>query len=171
MNRQWTPLLAGALTGLLTITLVELISPSYSPRIAVTTVDSGVSELAARPMPFLPPKAAHPQPPATTLGVEPYVLPPPTQPTVRWIPCEYTASTEGALDQLVALWETVLNGADPTTVHRACQHLSLPGAPNPADTVMHRAVVDPKDRAPTAVQGDRLEPGPRRDGWCQRALT
>ncbi|WP_083960249.1 hypothetical protein [Streptoalloteichus hindustanus] len=140
------PLLAGALAGAVVIALFHL-APGPSFRTIhreQSTVDSSGGgderELAQRPMPSLPPEAARPQPLSTARGPEPHVLPAATE-TGRWVPGEFTASTEGALAQLVVLWETALHGADPALVERAYRHLAMPGAPDPATTGVHRTVV------------------------------
>ncbi|GGM76412.1 hypothetical protein GCM10012275_53980 [Longimycelium tulufanense] len=98
--------------------------------------------LAAAPMPVLPGAAAQPQPLATAGAGEPIVLPAASgSPVEGWIPAEFPATPQGALAQVVALWEAALVGADPAVLERAYRALSLPGAPDPAAAVPHRAVV------------------------------
>ncbi|HEX7267700.1 MAG TPA: hypothetical protein VF256_09790, partial [Streptosporangiaceae bacterium] len=110
------------------------------------------TELATRPMPSLPQRAALPQPLSADSAGPPIRLPSPDS-RDGLVPRGFPPTAEGALAQLAALTAAGLVNADPDAYAAAYTAVAAPGAPAVEATPLHRGLVEIRARSGLRTTG------------------
>ncbi|MCI2421082.1 hypothetical protein MOQ72_26925 [Saccharopolyspora sp. K220] len=97
---------------------------------------AGQARVATEPMLALPPEAAQPQPLSTREQLR-MTIPAPQRDNPA-LPDGYPGTTQAAVAKLAELSTAGMDDADPATYARVYRGVSLPGAPAPEQTRLHR---------------------------------